>query len=1107
MHRAILCSHGQGAVCADLVSALFALNAGIVSGVIVGNGVAAILHQIDVAAQPAACIFLGQLHKQTIHGRGCGGCIGVEGSGGVADHRGVALGELQRVADGAVCVGYGGCGVHRTVLCGQGQGAVCADLVSALFALNTGIFSVVIIGNGVAAVLHQVDVAAQPAACIGLEQLHKQAVLCFFRSCDALGGLGSSCTLRGSCRSRCAAAAEEHGPEHQCDYRNDAHADARLCALAQLFTGGDALEDQQNDGNEQDAVHDGQQNEPVGGVIHSCGHCDAVCLGVQDVVAGTAHGLLCGVRGGIQLDAHEAEHHVTACAEGKVDVHPAGVAHGGVGDDHALKAPLVAEHIGEQCLGSTCPCVAQTAVAAHDSGGVALLDGQLKGLEVDFADGLLVCPHRDGQTVGLLIVQGEVLDVAIHALTAQALHHGCTHFAGEQTVLAVILEVAPGEGGAVDVHAGGVQTHHMICGCLGTKSGAKALGKVGVPAGTRNDLAGERDALQAADQTVDARRAVQIVGGGLAHAGNFRSGPAAVGDHVGHIIHTELFQQVVPLGVVIVQTCHILQRQTVVCNGNGLVAVVILVDRGVLLGGNGLCAGSLAVGASGGQSALPVGAGDILLDLTLCHIFKLVGGSHKVGAAGVLAAVSDGGGHFVLPLVDDLVGVIHQLDLVSAGFQNISLCAGLIIGCHILRGKGNGHLLGGTGLQQACLCKACQHHMGFFNAADGIGDGVVDLHHILACHSAGVLDLHGHLNGTVRGLIVGDGLLKARVGQTIAEGILYGFCIGGFIAYAGGIIHIAGLVEAVAHIDALGVLYIMMIEVCVSKVTGVPVCRGGGQVVSVGIRQATGGVHLAGQDLAHGIEAGGTKATDPQGSVNAAVLQKAQLHGVGGVDEDDHLAKALRLDQCQQILLVLRQLQIMSAVVGLAVPGGIHILRQIATLAADAGEGDDSHIREGLGILQQRIGVLRCGHLCRGEVGAFKALLGGTADTGLLVEIHQLLIDREPGVGQAGDEVNVGGGIACTGAAAAVDGVHRAVAEQVDGGALCQRQGIALIFQQNGTLLHQFLCHGAALLCRLRHGQALAGGHLLLACQQRVEVCGHKRSDGGIEDSAGDVDH
>ena len=103
----------------------------------------------------------------------------------------------------------------------------------------------------------------------------------------------------------------------------------------------------------------------------------------------------------------------------------------------------------------------------------------------------------------------------------------------------------------MDVHAGGIQTHHMVCGSLGTKGGAEALGKVGVPAGTHNDLAGEGNTLQAADQTVDAGRTVQIIGGGLAHAGDLRGGPAAVGNHVGHVVHAEPFQQVVPLGVIL----------------------------------------------------------------------------------------------------------------------------------------------------------------------------------------------------------------------------------------------------------------------------------------------------------------------------------------------------------------------------------------------------------------------------------------------------------------------------------------------------------------------------------------------------------------------------
>lgn len=112
----------------------------------------------------------------------------------------------------AIKDGSSGGGVHRAIRCGQGQGAVPVVHIGALDSFDPGIVSGVIVGNGVAAALHQVDVAAQPAACVLLGQLHEQAVRCFFRSCGAFGSLGSGCALRGSCRSRCAAAAEEHGP-------------------------------------------------------------------------------------------------------------------------------------------------------------------------------------------------------------------------------------------------------------------------------------------------------------------------------------------------------------------------------------------------------------------------------------------------------------------------------------------------------------------------------------------------------------------------------------------------------------------------------------------------------------------------------------------------------------------------------------------------------------------------------------------------------------------------------------------------------------------------------------------------------------------------------
>ena len=78
--------------------------------------------------------------------------------------------------------------------------------------------------------------------------------------------------------------------------------------------------------------------------------------------------------------------------------------------------------------------------------------------------------NRSGGLFGFafLIVQGKVLDVGVHALAVHALHHGSAHFAGQQAVLAVILEVTSGEGGAVAQDTGVL--------CAATAFGKTAVG-------------------------------------------------------------------------------------------------------------------------------------------------------------------------------------------------------------------------------------------------------------------------------------------------------------------------------------------------------------------------------------------------------------------------------------------------------------------------------------------------------------------------------------------------------------------------------------------------------------------------------------------------------
>ena len=822
-------------------------------------------------------------------------------------------------------------------------------------------------------------------------------------------------------------------------------------------------------------------------------------------MAGSAHGLLGGVAGAVQGDAHEAEHHVSAGPDGQIYVHPGGIAHGGVGDHRTPETPLVPEHVGEQGGAGAGPDSAQVVVAAHDGGGAALLDGDLKGAEIDLPHGLLVGPHGEGETVALLVVDGEMLDIAVDALAGGAPDGGGSQLAGEEAVLGVVLEVTAGEGGAVDVGAGGVEAHHVVGHGLRAEGAAEFLHQCLVPGGADDHLAGIGYAAQAAHQAVDAGGTVQVVGSGLAHTGDLGGGPAAVGDHVGHVLHAQLLQKLLPHGVVVILAGQILQGEAMVGKGDGLVVRVALIYRWAGKGGDNLVGGGLAVGAGGGQGSLPVGPGDVLGNLAAGHVVEAVDSGGHVGGAGVALVIDGGGGHGVLPLVNDLVGVAHQLNLIGAGLQHIAAVGLVVVGGHVLGGKGDGDRLAVAGLEQLGLVEASQHHMGLFNAAHGVGGGVVDLDHVLAGDAAGVGHLHGHGDGAVGVGIVLNFLGKGGVAQTIAEGVLDGGLVGVLIAQTGLIVDPAGFIEPVAHVDALGVLHVVALQVAVCKVARVPVGGGGGDVIGIGVCEAAGGVHRAGQGLAHGVHARAAGAADPQGGVDALILQEAQLHGVGGVDEHHHGLIALGLDQLQQVLLVLGEGEITAAVVGVAVPGLVHVGGQVAALAADAGEHDHGHVGEVPGLLEHRVGVLGDGHLSGGEVGPGVSALIGTADAGIAVEVGQLLVDGEAGIGQALDQVHVGGRVAGAAAGAAVEGRDGGVAEQVDLGALLQRERAALVLQQHETLGLQLLGHQQAGLLGLLGGELLSGD--IAAGEAAVQVGRHKGVDGGVQLDAHHVDN
>ena len=225
---------------------------------------------------------------------------------------------------------------------------------------------------------------------------------------------------------------------------------------------------------------------------------------------------------------------------------------------------------------------------------------------------------------------------------------------------------------------------------------------------------------------------------------------------------------------------------------------------------------------------------------------------------------------------------------------------------------------------------------------------------------------------------------------------------------------------------------------------------------------------------------------------------------MGGVDEHHHGPIALGLDQLQQVLLVLGEGEVAAAVVGAAVSGLIHVGGQVAALAADAGEHDHGHVGEVPGLLKHFVGVLGDRDFYRRKVGAGIPALIRAADARVAVEVGQLLIDGEAGVGQALDQVHVGGRVAGAAAGAAVEGGDGGVAEQVDLGALLQGERAVLVLQQHQALGLQLLGHQQAGLLGLGGGELLSGD--VAAGEAAVQVGRHKGVDGGVQLDAHHVD-
>ena len=168
-------------------------------------------------------------------------------------------------------------------------------------------------------------------------------------------------------------------------------------------------------------------------------------------------------------------------------VRPEPVAH-----HHAVEAPLVAQHVGEQppVLAAVRPV--EPVVAAHHGACSRSPHGRLERDEVQLAQGALVDLRRDRHPLELGVVADEVLDARGDALGLQTLDVGDGQLGGEHRVLAEALEVAPTDRGAMEVDRRGEEHAGALRPGLPPEGPSDVADQVRVPGGAERAAARER---------------------------------------------------------------------------------------------------------------------------------------------------------------------------------------------------------------------------------------------------------------------------------------------------------------------------------------------------------------------------------------------------------------------------------------------------------------------------------------------------------------------------------------------------------------------------------------------------------------------------------------
>ena len=152
-----------------------------------------------------------------------------------------------------------------------------------------------------------------------------------------------------------------------------------------------------------------------------------------------------------------------------------------VGYDHAVKAPVPAQNLGQQPGIIAGMYIVDARIAAHDGFGLCGLDDRFKRGQVQLAHRAFVNLAVAVEALVLLIVGGKVLETCACTALLRTLHPCRAHGARNVGVLGEILEIAPAQRVALDVDAGAKHDVNTVGKSLLADGFALGLQQLGIP--------------------------------------------------------------------------------------------------------------------------------------------------------------------------------------------------------------------------------------------------------------------------------------------------------------------------------------------------------------------------------------------------------------------------------------------------------------------------------------------------------------------------------------------------------------------------------------------------------------------------------------------------